>query len=109
VTLPEHVFKILRAVEWDTLCQAKTFSGSADDLRDGFIHLSTSEQLQGTLDKHFAGERELIVVELSGRGLGPALKLELSRGGLRFPHLYRPLDMSDVVKHWTLAEFQRIE
>ena len=32
------------------------FAGSADDLRDGFIHLSTREQLAGTIAKHFAAK-----------------------------------------------------
>ena len=29
--------------------------------------------------------------------LGPALKWEASRGGALFPHLYRPLDLAEVV------------
>jgi uncharacterized protein (DUF952 family) len=90
------IFKILRAAEWASFRDAGTFAGSADDLRDGFIHMSTEAQLQGTLAKHFAGEAGLVVVEL-GVADDPELRWEASRGGALFPHLYRPLVTTDVI------------
>lgn len=89
------IFKILRAAEWVSFQADGVFAGSADDRRDGFIHLSTEKQLEGTLAKHFAGEAGLVVVQV-GVEDDPALKWEVSRGGARFPHLYRPLRMADV-------------
>ena len=90
------IFKILRAEEWASFREAGRFAGSADDLRDGFIHLSTEAQLAGTLAKHFAGEAGLVVIEVGVAG-DPALKWEVSRGGAEFPHLYRPLALADVI------------
>lgn len=91
------VFKILRAAEWAAFQATGAFAGSADDVRDGFIHLSTEAQLGGTLAKHFAGEAGLVVVRV-GVESDPALKWEVSRGGALFPHLYRPLMAADVLE-----------
>lgn len=90
------IFKILRADEWAAFREAGSFAGSADDLRDGFIHMSTEAQLQGTLAKHFAGEAGLVVIEV-GVEADPDLCWEVSRGGALFPHLYRPLRTADVI------------
>ncbi|WP_448580077.1 DUF952 domain-containing protein [Thermaurantiacus sp.] len=83
--------KIFRAAEWEALQQEGHFAGSPDDLRDGFIHLSTEEQLPGTLEKHFAGEEGLVIATVHLAPGDPALRWEPSRGGQLFPHLYRPL------------------
>ena len=91
------VFKILRAAEWAAFQATGAFAGSADDVRDGFIHLSTEAQLDGTLAKHFAGAAGLVVVRL-GVESDPALRWEESRGGALFPHLYRPLMVADVLE-----------
>ncbi|ODA67066.1 hypothetical protein A7A08_01810 [Methyloligella halotolerans] len=67
---------------------------SADDVRDGFIHLSTAGQVQGTLDKHFAGEENLMLLAFNAGGIGEDLRWEKSRGGQAFPHLYGELPLS---------------
>ncbi len=90
-----RIFKIFRPQEWSAFAAAGRFDGSADDIRDGFIHLSTADQLEGTLARHFAGEAGLVVADINAAA-DPALRWEKSRGGLLFPHLYRPLTMADV-------------
>ena len=70
---------------------------------EGFVHLSFAEQLPGTLALHFAGEVELVVVELAPERLGDALRLESSRGGALFPHLNRAIDAADVVAETRLV------
>lgn len=90
------LFKILRAAEWAQFEATGRFEGSADDLRDGFIHLSDAGQVDGTLVKHFAGEAGLVVAQLAV-GSHPSLRWEPSRGGALFPHLHGPLLMADVV------------
>lgn len=97
-----HLVKLLRRAEWDAFEAQGRFEGSADDRRDGFIHLSTEAQLAGTRAKHFAGETGLVAAWLDVAG-DPALRWETSRGGEAFPHLYRPLDRADLVRHEVLA------
>ena len=89
--------KVLRAEEAAELARLGSFDGSADDRRDGFVHLSTREQLPGTLEKHFAGERALWLAWCAFASDDPDLRWEASRGGALFPHLYRALITEDVV------------
>ncbi len=92
------IYKICTASEWDAAVHAGTYAGSAVDLRDGFIHFSTADQAAETAAKHFAGQRDLVLVCVMTEHLGPALKWEPSRGGALFPHLYGPLPMR--LAHW---------
>jgi uncharacterized protein (DUF952 family) len=91
------VVKLLRAAEWASFDAQGSFAGSADDVRDGFIHLSTPEQAVVTREKYFAGEAGLVEVTCDAAALGDALRWEPSRGGALFPHLYRALVRDDVV------------
>jgi uncharacterized protein (DUF952 family) len=91
------VFKIFRRPEWDAFRAAGETAGAPVDLADGFIHLSTAEQVAETAARHFAAESDLVLVAVDEERLGAALKWEPSRGGALFPHLYRPLRLSDVI------------
>ncbi len=99
----QHIYKILRKAEWQTLQDSGVFDGSADDTRDGFIHLSCAHQLQGTLDKHYKDQDDVIVAEVDAAALGAALIYEVSRGGEDFPHLYGTLSIDTVPQHWRLS------
>lgn len=82
------IFKILRESEWAAAAAAGVFTGSAVDVKDGFIHFSTDEQAIETVAKHFAGQSDLVIVRFEAAELGTQLKWEPSRGGALFPHLY---------------------
>lgn len=88
------VYKIAPRAEWEAARQAGVYRGSKDDLRDGFIHLSTKSQVSTTLLRHFAGQHDLVLVSFDATSLGEALRFEVSRDGQQFPHLYGPLDPS---------------
>ena len=90
------IYKICPAVLWREAERAGLFRGSAVDLRDGFIHFSTAAQLAETAAKHFAGERDLLLVAVDVGALGHRLEWEPSRGGDLFPHLYGPLELGAV-------------
>jgi uncharacterized protein (DUF952 family) len=91
------VFKIEAAEVWAAARAAGVYTGSPVDLDDGFIHLSAPDQVPGTLEKHFAGRTNLLLIAVDPAVLGDDLRWEISRGGARFPHLYGPLPMSAVV------------
>jgi uncharacterized protein (DUF952 family) len=91
------IYKIFHAADWPEetrICVA--FAGSARDREDGFLHFSLGEQLQATLDKHYARDDDLFLAAVESDALGAALKFEPSRGGEAFPHLYAPLSFSAV-------------
>ncbi len=92
-------FKVLTAAEKDALEADGRFAGSADDRRDGFIHLSTAAQLTVTVDKHFAGRDDLWVAEVDLEALGGSVRWERSRGDEDFPHLYADLPLDAVVAY----------
>lgn len=91
-----RIFKILPRAEWTAAQAAGRFRGSAVDLADGYIHFSTAAQAPETARRYFQGLPDLVVLEVEGDDLGGALKWEPSRGGDLFPHLYAPLEVSQV-------------
>lgn len=91
-----RIFKILPHAEWTHAQAAGRFEGSAIDRQDGYIHFSTVAQAEETARKHFAGQRDLVVLEVESDDLGAALRWEPSRGGDLFPHLYGPLRCAEV-------------
>ena len=93
---PATAYKILTAGQWAHFRRHGVFHGAPVDLDDGYIHLSAADQLQGTLDKHFAGQSDLVIAEVDLAALGESVKWEVSRGGALFPHIYGPLPMEAV-------------
>jgi uncharacterized protein (DUF952 family) len=91
-----RIYKILPRAAWAAARAAGRFEGSPVDLADGYIHFSTAAQAQETAARHFAGQADLVVLEVEADDLGEALKWEPSRGGALFPHLYGALDVAHV-------------
>jgi uncharacterized protein (DUF952 family) len=91
---PTTAYKILTAPQWAQFQADGIFHGAPVDLADGYIHLSAADQLQGTLDRHFAGQDGLVIAEVELAALGETVKWEVSRGGALFPHIYGPLPMA---------------
>lgn len=69
---------------------------------EGFVHMSLAPQLAGTLAAHFQGAGELILAEFDGARMLEHMRLEGSRGGALFPHLYGPLNRDHVLDMWLL-------
>lgn len=95
-------YKIFTAEQWARMQSAGIFSGSPVDIADGYIHLSALSQVQGTLDKHFAGQRGLVLGEVDLAQLGDLVRWEKSRGGEDFPHVYGGLSLGSITNYWTL-------
>ena len=93
---PTTAYKILTADQWTQFQTDGAFTGAPIDLADGYIHMSTADQLSETLSKHFSGQDNLTIAEIDLTNFGPDLKWEASRGGALFPHLYAPLSMAAV-------------
>lgn len=92
-----RIYKILSRAEWRAAQATGVFEGSAVDHADGFIHFSTSAQASETARRHFAGQADLVVLEIEADDLGAALVWEPSRGGDLFPHLYGRLKIDKVL------------
>ncbi|MET0240897.1 MAG: DUF952 domain-containing protein [Sphingobium sp.] len=95
-------YKLLDHAAWKAWKASGTYSGSPDDLRDGYIHLSTAEQTAATAAKYFAGTDPLVLAMVDLAAVAPTLKWEPSRGGALFPHVYGPILFGAVAGHSVL-------
>ena len=93
---PDTAYKVLTADQMRAL-EADAFEGAPIDLADGYIHLSTRDQLTETVDRHFAGQAELWVAAVDLAALGDSVRWEESRGGALFPHIYGAMPLETVI------------
>ena len=89
-------YKIIDAAEWREAVAEGSYAGSAVDLADGYIHLSTAAQLDETARKHYAGRENLMLLIVDLTALDDTIVWEPSRGGALFPHIYGPLPVRAV-------------
>ena len=93
--LRERPFELVAWGRTDAWPRATAWGERAPiDLADGYIHLSTRDQLTETVDKHFAGQADLWVAAIDLNALGDSVKWEESRGGALFPHYYGRLPVA---------------
>jgi uncharacterized protein (DUF952 family) len=92
------IYRLLGGDAWAVAKREGVFQGSEHDVRDGFIHFSSAEQLAETAAKHYAGREDLVLLWVSAAALGAALRWEPSRGGALFPHLYAALPVTAVTR-----------
>lgn len=88
MTATAPIYRLFRGAEWRAFDESGVFAGSADDRRDGFIHMSTAEQAEGTRAKHYADVADLVVAAFDPVPLAGLIRWEPSRGGALFPHVY---------------------
>jgi len=91
-----RIYKICSASAWREAERQGVYRGSADDIRDRFIHFSLPSQVAETARKHFFGQTGLFLIEVDADALGDALRWESSRDDELFPHLYGELDLGAV-------------
>jgi uncharacterized protein (DUF952 family) len=90
------IFHMCRREEWDAVHASAVYAGSSQDVADGFIHLSTAEQIVESATKHRAGQSDLVLIAVDPDELGARLKWEPSRRGQLFPHVYGGLPVTAV-------------
>lgn len=93
---PTTAYKILTAAQMAALAEDR-FDGAPIDVADGYIHLSTDDQVTETVDRHFAGQTHLWIAAVDLAALGSRVRWEESRGGALFPHLYGRLTHGQVI------------
>jgi uncharacterized protein (DUF952 family) len=103
MTAQRRIYKISPPDMWREARTRGAFLGSPDDIRDGYIHMSTAEQVAGTLDRHFSRVDELIIAAVNPEALGDTLIWEAARNGALFPHIYAALPMTAVVAEYTVV------
>ena len=90
---PEFAYKVAPRGLVDAARAKGRFIGAPIDLSDGFIHLSTAEQLAETLRRYFAGQPDLVLFSVCMADFGPAMVLgAVARWRAVSPSLRRAAD-----------------
>ena len=98
-----YIYKALTSDQWARFQLDQTFVGSPIDLTDGYIHMSCVPELKATLDKWYADQDEVVLLQIDAAKISADLKYEVSRGGVEFPHLYADLPMSAIGQVWVVS------
>lgn len=93
---PNFIYKIITTDLWEQAGPDDAVPGMPIDIKDGYMHFSTAEQLRETLRLHFKGQKDLMLLAVKTEDVSSAIKWEPSRGGDLFPHLYGPLAVKQV-------------
>ena len=98
----KFVYKICTKYEWQEIKSKGQLKGSKKDLEDGNNHFSGDDQVAGTLKKFYQNQKDLILLKVDTLKLDH-LVWEQASDGTMFPHLYSPLDISNVVDEFTIS------
>jgi glutathione S-transferase len=89
------IFHVAERTRWDAAAAAGEYTESTRGrslAEEGFVHLSTREQVAGVLERFYAEVPDLVLLHVDESRLTSPLRWE---GG--FPHLYGPLPVDAVV------------
>ena len=98
----KFIYKIIEKDELLKIKAKSTYSGSSKDLKDGFIHFSSEEQIEGTLKKYYTNQKNLKLLKVDTLKLDNLIWEQASDGNM-FPHLYSSLDLSNVIDEFELV------
>lgn len=96
------LFHLAIAAEWDEAVRSggpyrrSTVGASLDEV--GFVHCSFGHQVAATLERHYAGRDDVVLLAIDPTRSGAPVRVEdLHGAGEAFPHLYGPLELDAVV------------
>ncbi|WP_229379814.1 DUF952 domain-containing protein [Fibrella forsythiae] len=90
------IYHIVTRADWDR--QANEAEYEAASLQtEGFIHLSTKEQVAGVLERYYQNVPDLLLLQIDPNKLIHNLRYEPATNDEHFPHLYGKLNRDAVV------------
>ena len=97
----ENLYHILSSNNWSEESTEDYLPQSFNE--EGFIHLSTEQQLLDTASRYFRQERSLRVLEVNPNGLENNLVFEQIGEAIEaYPHLYQSLPQKNIVQCFVL-------
>jgi uncharacterized protein (DUF952 family) len=90
------IYHVTTQPEWDAAVK-QGFYASAALKEEGFIHCSMEEQVQGVVERYYAGKTNLVKLVIDTDQLTSRLVYEWSPSTAdTFPHVYGPINVSAV-------------
>jgi uncharacterized protein (DUF952 family) len=92
------IYHVLQKIKWNAALQQGFYE--ADSLAsEGFIHMSTKEQVAGVLQRYYKGQKDLLLLYVDETKLTAELKYELASSvNEMFPHLFGRLNIDAVTE-----------
>ena len=98
----KFIYKICTKLDLQEAKNKGQFTGSKKDLDDGYIHFSGEEQVAETFRKYYLNQKNLILLKVETLKLDHLIWEQASDGNM-FPHLYSPLELSNVVDEFEIS------
>ena len=98
----KFIYKICSKSDLQEAKNKGQFVGSKKDLDDGYIHFSGEEQVVETLKKYYLNQKDLILLKVETLKLDHLIWEQASDGNM-FPHLYSPLELSNVINEFEIS------
>jgi glutathione S-transferase len=96
------IFHLARRDDWDQAVRDGAYAVSTRGrslAEEGFIHMSTEEQVAGVAERYYAGLDDLVLLHVDETRLAALLQWdEVAGSPTPFPHVYGPLNPDAVVR-----------
>jgi uncharacterized protein (DUF952 family) len=92
------IYHVTTKENWDNALKAGFYEASSLHT-EGFIHNSTAAQVQGVLQRYYAGQTNLVLLHIEETKLIAELKYELAPSvNEEFPHVFGVINLDAVVE-----------
>jgi uncharacterized protein (DUF952 family) len=92
------IYHVTTKENWDKALAAGFYEAPSLHT-EGFIHNSTAAQVQGVLDRYYAGQTNLVLLHIEETKLTVELKYELAPSvNEEFPHIFGVINVDAIVK-----------
>lgn len=94
---PPFFYHIVTPAQWALFADSIYYE--AESLHtEGFIHASTAEQLEATMNRYYKGQPTVLLLKIESAKLSAELKYELAPSvNEYFPHIYGQLNKDAIV------------
>ena len=97
------IYHVTSSEEWKN-ANEKGFYIAPSLASEGFIHCSKEEQVQGVLQRYFAGKKDLVKLTIDTNKLTSPLQYDFSASiNEEFPHVYGPINTDAVIEVTTVV------
>jgi uncharacterized protein (DUF952 family) len=97
MTNQKIIFHITTKAWWNHWADVDYYQSPTFD-QEGFIHLSTHNQVNGVLERYYSNQTNLLKLHIDASKLNAELKYESATNGELFPHLYGQLN-KEAISH----------